>query len=62
MSENVFIEGKMQLGVSIATNRKDLNILDIIQKAGIRAGGMATKANLAKVDLESAIKAVRDVL
>jgi hypothetical protein len=56
---NVFIEGKLQPGVSIATNRKDLNVLEIIQKWGIVAGGMALKANFALKDQEAAIQAVR---
>lgn len=59
---NVFIEGKMQAGVSIATNRRDLNVLEIIQKAGIIAGGMAAKANFALKDSEAAISAVRTVV
>lgn len=59
---NVFVEGKMQGGVSIATNKKDLNVLEIIQKAGIVAGGMAAKANFALKDKEKAIDAVRAAL
>jgi hypothetical protein len=59
---NVWIEGKMQRGVSIATNRKDLNILGVIKQAGIQAGGMAAKANLADGDLTAAIEAVRAAL
>lgn len=63
---NVFIEGKMQAGVSIATNKKDLNVLKIIQDAGIAAGGMAggmaSKANFALKDQEAAIEAVRKVI
>lgn len=58
----IFVEGQKQFGVSIATNRKDLNVLDIVQKAGITAGGMAQKANIAFVDRERAIKAIQDVL
>ncbi len=61
-STNVFVEGKMQGGVSIATNKKDLNVLDIIQKAGIVAGGMAAKANFALKDKEKAIDAIRSAL
>jgi len=56
---NVFIEGKMQAAVSIATYKKDLNVLKIIQEAGITAGGMAAKANFALKDREAAIEAVR---
>ena len=55
----VFIEGKMQVGVSIATNKKDLNVLEIVQKAGISAGGMAAKANFALKNQDAAIEAVR---
>ncbi len=55
----MFIEGKLQMGISIATNRKDLNVLEIIQKAGIMAGGMASKANLKAEDKQSAINAIR---
>ena len=58
-STNVFLEGKMQSGVSIATNNKNLNVLKIIQEAGIIAGGMAAKANFALKDQEAAIDAVR---
>ena len=57
---NVFIEGKNQVGASIATNRKDLNVLKIIQSAGIKAGGMSAKANFARKDLKAAINAVRE--
>lgn len=56
---NVFLEGKMQPGVSIATRRRDLNVLDIIQKARIVAGGMPAKANFALKDQAAAIEAVR---
>ena len=59
---NVFIEGRMQEGVSIATSRRDLNVLDIIQKAGIAAGGMPAKANFALKDREKGIDAVRAAL
>ncbi len=59
---NVFLGGQMQVGVSIATNRKDLNVLKIIQESGIIAGGMAAKANFALTDLEAAIKAVRKAI
>ena len=52
----------MQAGVSIATNKKDLNVLKIIQEAGIAAGGMAAKANFALKDQEAAIEAVRKVI
>lgn len=58
----VFLGGKAQLGVSIATNKKDLNILKIIQDAGIAAGGMPAKANLATKDQEAAIEAVRKAI
>lgn len=51
-----------ELGVSIATNRKDLDILKTIQEAGISAKGMKTKANFALIDLEMAILAVRNAL
>jgi hypothetical protein len=59
---NVFIEGRMQPGVSIATNRKDLNVLKIIQEAGIVAGGMTAKANFALKDQKAAIEAVRKAI
>lgn len=59
---NVFVEGKMQAGVSIATNKKDLNILKTIQEAGIVAGGMAAKANFALKDQKAAIEAVRKAI
>lgn len=55
----VFIGGKMQVGVSIATNNKDLNILKFIQDVGISASGMDVKANFSSENLEAAIKAVR---
>ena len=56
---NVFIEGKMQVGISIATSNKNLNVLEIIQKAGISAGGMPAKANFALENAQAAINAVR---
>jgi hypothetical protein len=59
---NIFLENKMQAGVSIATNRKDLNVLKIIQEAKIAAGGMPAKANFALKDQEDAIKAVRKAI
>ena len=59
---NVFIEGKIQNGVSIATNKKDLNVLEIVQKAGIVAGGMPAKANFALKDREAAIEAIQKVI
>lgn len=58
----VFLEGKMQSGVSIATKRKDLNVLEIIQKAGIAAGGMPAKANFALQDREAVIGAIRKAI
>lgn len=59
---NVFLEGKMQTGVSIATNKKDLNVLKIIQDAGIIAGGMPAKANFALENQADAIEAIRKVI
>jgi hypothetical protein len=59
---NVFIQGRMQVGVSIATNKKDLNVLEIVQKAGVLSGGMPAKANFAQQDREAAISAVRSAL
>lgn len=59
---NVFLEGKMQTGVSIATNIKNFNVLKAIKDAGIDAGGMSAKANLALKDLEAAILAVREAI
>lgn len=59
---NVFLEGKMQTGVSIATNRKDLNVLKTIQQANIVAGGMPAKANFALKDQEAAVEAVRNAI
>jgi len=56
---NVFLGGRLQMGISIATNRKDLNVLEIIQKAGITSGGMAAKANFAMEDKELAIDVIR---
>lgn len=57
---NVFHEGKMQSGASIATNRKDLNVLEIVKKAEINASGMPLKANFAIKDLDAAIEAVKN--
>lgn len=62
-STNIFIDGKMEVGVSIATNNKKLDVLAIIQGAGITAGGMAgIKANFALKDQENAIEAVRKAI
>ncbi|MGH2612494.1 MAG: hypothetical protein ACRDFB_05535, partial [Rhabdochlamydiaceae bacterium] len=55
----VFIEGKMQVGVSIATNNPNLNVLKIIQNANILASGMPAKANFALENEQAAINAVR---
>ena len=55
----VLIGGTMQKGVSIATNRKELDILTAVQRAGVVAGGMPAKANFALEDREKAIAAVR---
>ncbi len=57
-STNVFIQCKLQVGVSIATNEKDINVLEIVQKAGIVSGGMAIKANFALQDQQVAISAI----
>lgn len=56
---DVFIANKKQVGVSIATNNKFLNVLKIIQDSGIVAGGMPAKANLALKDQDAAIEAIR---
>lgn len=58
----VFVEGKPQTGISIATSKKSLDILKIVQAAGITAGGMAAKANLALEDQNGAIEAVRKAI
>lgn len=58
----VFLQGQKQVGASIATNRKDLNLLQIVQQAGINSGGMAAKVNLALEDLTRAIEVIRHEL
>lgn len=58
----IFPNGKEQLGASIGTNRKDLNVLQTVKDAGINAYGFAAKANIATDDLENAIEAVRNKL
>jgi hypothetical protein len=56
---NVFLK---EPGVSIATDRKDLDVLKIIQGANISAKGTAFKANIAIEHLPRAIEAIRNVL
>ena len=58
----VFVAGKPQRGVSIATNDNKLNILKIVQDVGISAGGMAAKANFALEHQDAAIEAVRKAI
>jgi hypothetical protein len=57
----IFSQGRMQQGSSIATNQS-IDLLKIIQEAGISAGGMPAKANLATEDIEKAILAIRHAI
>lgn len=58
----VFLDNKPLNGASIATDRKDINVLQTIQNAGINAGGIAVKANFAPEDLDRVVEAIRATL
>jgi hypothetical protein len=56
---SVFRDGKVQPSISVGTDRKDLNVLQALQNAGIKANGFPLKGNAAIEDEEAAINAVR---
>lgn len=49
---------KIKSGISIGTNRKDINLLEILKNSGITASGISEKANIAVKDKDIAITAL----
>lgn len=62
INTNVFFKGKMQMGASIGTDKKDFDVLKIVKQAGIDAYGFTAKANFELKDLGAAVEAIRKAI
>lgn len=58
----VFRDGKVQPSVTIATDRNDLNLFDVLKEAKITVNGIPQRANLPLEDEQNAIDAVRQYI